>query len=176
MEHIIMGFVIALNTLGVCFFAGGDYYIVGVVLSVLCLISSIFLSECKWMHVLAKIAIRSNNIDMYFSEGNANRILISVAFLALAVKVGILIHIGFMFAMTVILALVILLASGFFFEGYNSGMTITGAYNISKIILKLSWIIDPILKVFDKLFELIIKAEYKILKVKVDDKLEVSDE
>ena len=93
--------------------------------------------------------------------------MISVAFLALAIKIGVLIHIGFMFAATVILAFAILLASGFFFEGYSSGMTITGVFNISKIILKIYSFVESIQKWLDKLFELIIKGEYKILGIKV---------
>ena len=68
---------------------------------------------------------------------------------------------------TVILAFAILLASGFFFEGYSSGMTITGVFNISKIILKIYSFVESIQKWLDKLFELIIKGEYKILGIKV---------
>ena len=116
MENGIVLLIVALNTFGAFFFAGMDYQVVGIVLSALSLISSIFFAEYNWMHVFAKLVIKSDNID-YFSKGNANRILISVAFLALAIKMGVLIHIGFMFATTVILAFAILLASGFFLRG-----------------------------------------------------------
>lgn len=167
MENGIALLIVALNIFGAFFFAGMDYKVVGIVLSALSLISSVFLADYTWMHVFAKIVIKSNNIDLYFNKGNANRILISVAFLALAIKIGVLIHIGFMFAATVILAFAILLASGFFFEGYSSGMTITGVFNISKIILKIYSFVESIQKWLDKLFELIIKGEYKILGIKV---------
>lgn len=170
MENGIVLLIVALNTFGAFFFAGMNYQVVGIVLSALSLISSIFFAEYNWMHVFAKLVIKSDNIDLYFSKGNANRILISVAFLALAIKMGVLIHIGFMFATTVILAFAILLASGFFFEGYSSGMTITGAFNISKIILKIYSFVESIQKWFDKLFELVIKAEYKILGIKVESR------
>lgn len=46
-------------------------------------------------------------------------------------------------------------------------MTITGVFNISKIILKIYSFVESIQKWLDKLFELIIKGEYKILGIKV---------
>lgn len=49
-------------------------------------------------------------------------------------------------------------------------MTITGAFNISKIILKIYSFVESIQKWFDKLFELVIKAEYKILGIKVESR------
>ena len=166
-QTILTAITITLNTFGVFFFAGMDFPIFGIALSILSMLCSIFFSEYVWMHVFATTVIRSHNIGKYFSKGNANRIMISVAFLSLAVKIGVLIKTGIYLVALLLVTVAILLASGFFFEGRSSGMSITGAYNISKILLKIYSFIEPVIKWCDTLFEWIIKGEYKILGIEV---------
>lgn len=167
MQKIFTVIIITLNTIGVFFFTGMDFPIFGIALSILSIRCSIFFSEYVWMHVFATTVIRSHNIGKYFSKGNANRIVISVAFLSLAVKIGVLIKTGIYLVALLLVTVAILLASGFFFEGRSSGMSITGAYNISKILLKIYSFIEPVIKWCDTLFEWIIKGEYKILGIEV---------
>lgn len=167
MQKIFTVIIITLNTIGVFFFTGMDFPIFGIALSILSILCSIFFSEYVWMHVFATTVIRSHNIGKYFSKGNANRIVISVAFLLLAVKIGVLIKTGIYLVALLLVTVAILLASGFFFEGRSSGMSITGAYNISKILLKIYSFIEPVIKWCDTLFEWIIKGEYKILGIEV---------
>ena len=50
---------------------------------------------------------------------------------------------------------------------FSKGNAITGAYNISKILLKIYSFIEPVIKWCDTLFEWIIKGEYKILGIEV---------
>ncbi len=166
-QTILTAIIITLNTFGVFFFIGMDFPIFGIALSILSMLCSIFFSEYVWMHVFATTVIRSHNIGKYFSKGNANRIVISVAFLSLAVKIGVLIKTGIYLVALLLVTVAILLASGFFFEGRSSGMSITGAYNISKILLKIYSFIEPVMKWCDTLFEWIIKGEYKILGIEV---------
>ena len=167
MQKIFTVIIITLNTIGVFFFTGMDFPIFGIALSILSILCSIFFSEYVWMHVFATTVLRSHNIGKYFSKGNANRIVISVAFLSLAVKIGVLIKTGIYLVALLLVTVAILLASGFFFEGRSSGMSITGAYNISKILLKIYSFIEPVIKWCDTLFEWIIKGEYKILGIEV---------
>ena len=167
MQKIFTVIIITLNTIGVFFFTGMDFPIFGIALSILSILCSIFFSEYVWMHVFATTVIRSHNIGKYFSKGNANRIVISVAFLSLAVKIGVLIKTGIYLVALLLVTVAILLASGFFFEGRSSGMSITGAYNISKILLKIYSFIEPVIKWCDTLFEWIIKGEYKIFGIEV---------
>ena len=167
MQKIFTVIIITLNTVGVFFFTGMDFPIFGIALSILSMLCSIFFSEYVWMHVFATTVIRSHNIVKYFSKGNANRIVISVAFLSLAVKIGVLIKTGIYLVALLLVTVAILLASGFFFGGRSSGMSITGAYNISKILLKIYSFIEPVIKWCDTLFEWIIKGEYKILGIEV---------
>ena len=167
MQKIFTVIIITLNTIGVFFFTGMDFPIFGIALSILSILCSIFFSEYVWMHVFATTVIRSHNIGKYFSKGYANRIVISVAFLSLAVKIGVLIKTGIYLVALLLVTVAILLASGFFFEGRSSGMSITGAYNISKILLKIYSFIEPVIKWCDTLFEWIIKGEYKILGIEV---------
>ena len=167
MQKIFTVIIITLNTIGVFFFTGMDFPIFGIALSILSILCSIFFSEYVWMHVFATTVIRSHNIGKYFSKGNANRIVISVAFLSLAVKIGVLIKTGIYLVALLLVTVAILLASGFFFEGRSSGMSITGAYNISKILLKIYSFIEPVIKWCDTLFEWIIKGEYKILGIEL---------
>ena len=167
MQKIFTVIIITLNTIGVFFFTGMDFPIFGIALSILSILCSIFFSEYVWMHVFATTVIRSHNIGKYFSKGNANRIVISVAFLSLAVKIGVLLKTGIYLVALLLVTVAILLASGFFFEGRSSGMSITGAYNISKILLKIYSFIEPVIKWCDTLFEWIIKGEYKILGIEV---------
>ena len=166
-QTILTAIIITLNTFGVFFFIGMDFPIFGIALSILSMLCSIFFSEYVWMHVFATTVIRSHNIGKYFSKGNANRIVISVAFLSLAVKIGVLIKTGIYLVALLLVTVAILLASGFFFEGRSSGMSITGAYNISKILLKIYSFLEPVMKWCDTLFEWIIKGEYKILGIEV---------
>ena len=167
MQKIFTVIIITLNTVGVFFFTGMDFPIFGIALSILSMLCSIFFSEYVWMHVFATTVIRSHNIGKYFSKGNADRIVLSVAFLSLAVKIGVLIKTGIYLVALLLVTVAILLASGFFFEGRSSGMSITGAYNISKILLKIYSFIEPVIKWCDTLFEWIIKGEYKILGIEV---------
>lgn len=166
-QTILTAIIITLNTFGVFFFAGMDFPIFGIALSILSMLCSIFFSEYVWMHVFATTVIRSHNIGKFFSKGNANRILISVAFLSLAVKIGVLIKTGIILIAILLVTVAILLASGFFFGGSSSGMSITGTFSISKILFKIYSFIEPIIKWCDTLFELIIKGEYKLLGIKV---------
>ena len=166
-QTILTAIIITLNIFGVFFFTGMDFPIFGIALSILSMLCSIFFSEYVWMHVFATTVIRSHNIGKFFSKGNANRILISVAFLSLAVKIGVLIKTGIILVAILLVSVAIFLASGFFF-GSSSGMSITGAFSISKILFKIYSFIEPIIKWCDTLFELIIKGEYKLLGIKVN--------
>lgn len=112
MQKIFTVIIITLNTIGVFFFTGMDFPIFGIALSILSILCSIFFSEYVWMHVFATTVIRSHNIGKYFSKGNANRIVISVAFLSLAVKIGVLIKTGIYLVALLLVTVAILLASG----------------------------------------------------------------
>ena len=59
-----------------------------------------------------------------------------------------------------IIELIILLATGFWFDGYKSGMTISGAYYISKFTVKIFQLFNSL---FDKIMELVVKIEFMAL-------------
>ena len=87
-------------------------------------------------------------------------ILLSVSFLVGAIKIGATIALFVEISAILFLALAILLATGFWFEGYKSGMTISGAYYISKFTVKIFQLFNSL---FDKIMELIVKLEFMAL-------------
>lgn len=166
MEMMIMIVLIGGNLFGTYFFAGGYYPIVGVGLCCCSAVSCIFLSEKPIMHYFIRKVIKSHDIDKYFEKGNANMILVSIAYLACAIKIGIGIAVFVEAGAALLVALSILIAFGYFFEGRSSGMSISGAWGIAKLVTKIylfltSWV--------SKIFEWVIKAEYAILKIKISD-------
>lgn len=155
-----------LNMIATFFFAGVYYPIIGIVISVCSIISCLFFAENKWMHCFVKAVIKTHNINILFQKGYANRLLVSIAFLACSMKIGILVALFVETGAVVVGMLLVLIVSGYLFEGRSSGMTISGAWNISKIIIKVylfltSWI--------DKIFELLIKLEYTVLNIEIND-------
>ena len=67
-QTILTAIIITLNTFGVFFFAGMDFPIFGIALSILSMLCSIFFSEYVWMHVFATTVIRSHNIGKFFAQ------------------------------------------------------------------------------------------------------------
>lgn len=109
--------------------------------------------------VLNLLVINWENSELIGAE-SGNMILLSAAFLIGSIKIGAAITLFVEVSAILFLALAILLATGFWFDGYKSGMTISGAYYISKFAVKIFQFLNSL---FDKIMELIVKIEFMIL-------------
>lgn len=142
------------------FFSGSIYYFVGILYTAISMVLTFSLRNSKYCYKVIDIFVRNWKNSEIIGEENRNTILLSVAFLIGAMKIGAAIAVFVEVSAILLLALIILLASGFWFDGYKSGMTISGAYYISKITIKIFQLFNSL---FDKIMELIVKIEFMVL-------------
>ena len=102
--------------------------------------------------------------DLYISSKQEKRALLSLALLALNMKVAALVALAIIQLGVAILTFCILLACGFFFEGSASGITGGTAYNISKIAFRiLTPIVTPAETALTHIFQYIGRREFKAM-------------
>lgn len=142
------------------FFSGSIYYFVGIFYTLISILLTLCLRKSKYCYkVLNLLVINWENSELIGAE-SGNMILLSAAFLIGSIKIGAAITLFVEVSAILFLALAILLATGFWFDGYKSGMTISGAYYISKFAVKIFQFFNSL---FDKIMELIVKIEFMIL-------------
>lgn len=144
------------------FFTGSVYYFVGVFYTAISILLTLSLRKSKNCYKVINLLVWNWQNSELIGEENGNMILLSVAFLIGAIKVGAAIALFVEVSAILILALIILLATGFWFDGYKSGMTVSGAYYISKFTIKIFQFFNSL---FDKIMELVVKIEFMILRV-----------
>lgn len=115
--------------------------------------------EC-YNKFIINLFVKNWNKNLLYNKRSENIIILSVAFLIGAMKIGAAIGIIVEVSIVLFIALAILIASGFIIEGYSSGMTLSGAYYIAKIVVKVYQLLEI---VSDKIMDLIVKIEFSIL-------------
>ncbi|MCI9412640.1 MAG: hypothetical protein HFG36_11335 [Eubacterium sp.] len=151
-------FIVLLLNFGlVYFFSGSVYYFVGIFYTFIAILLTLLLKKSTKCYVLINIFVKNWENSELIGEENGNMILLSVAFLIGAIKIGAAIALFVEVSAILFLALAILLATGFWFDGYKSGMTISGAYYISKFAVKIFELFNSL---FDRIMELIVKIEF----------------
>lgn len=154
-------FIVLLLNFGlVYFFSGSIYHFVGIFYTAFAILLTLSLRKSKNCNKVISIFVRNWENSELIGEENGNMILLSVSFLVGAIKIGATIALFVEISAILFLALAILLATGFWFEGYKSGMTISGAYYISKFTVKIFQLFNSL---FDKIMELIVKLEFMAL-------------
>lgn len=142
------------------FFSGSVYYFVGFIYTFIAVLLTLLLRKSPKCYGVINLFVRNWKNSELIGEESGNMILLSAAFLIGAVKIGAAIALFVEVSAILFLALAILLASGFWFEGYKSGMTISGAYYISKFAVKIFQLFNSL---FDRIMELIVKFEFMFL-------------
>lgn len=142
------------------YFSSSIYPVVGLLYTALALILTITLYDTRYCYGIINVLVRNWKKSEMIGEKNGNLIMLSVAFLIGAMKIGAVILMFVEFGAISIFVLAILIAFGFLFDGYKSGITISGAFFIAKIIVKIGIFFYSI---FDKIMELVVKIEFKIL-------------
>lgn len=99
--------------------------------------------------------------DVVYTE---KRLLVSVSCLTFSLKVGVAVALFVETSAIIIVAFVILLVFGYFFEGSASGMTIGLGYNIAHMAIKL---FSSLSIGFEKIAEWIAKIELHILNIDI---------
>lgn len=142
------------------FFSGSIYYFIGLFYTLLSILLTFSLRKSTYCYkVINLLVVNWENCELIGKEGG-NMILLSVAFLIGSIKIGTAIALFVEVSAILFLALAILLATGFWFDGYKSGMTISGAYYISKFAVKIFQFVNSL---FDKIMELVVKIEFMVL-------------
>ena len=152
--------VLILNFGLIYFFSGSVYSFVGIIYTALSVILTIALRNTRCCYGIMNVLFRNWRECGIVGDKNGNAIMLSPAFLIGSMKIGAAIAIFVQFGAIAILALSILIASGFLFDENKSGMTISGAWFIAKILIKITYFFYSI---FDKIMELVVKIEFKIL-------------
>lgn len=155
-------FVLTLNFLLIYVFSGLIYNFVGIIYTALSIILTFLLRNTKYCYNVINILVRNWRKSEIIGDSNGNAIMLSAAFLIGSMKIGAAICTFVGFGAVIFLALAFLLACGFLFEGYKSGATISGAYYLAKILVKIYQFLNS---AFDKIMELIVKIEFKALKI-----------
>lgn len=159
-----MYFIIILNVLLGFLITSAFYPIVGVVVLIFCVLMLTIGCNNSIGDFFIRIQMKywGNNINEIVL--NEKRLLLSVACLALSLKIGAAITIFVETGATIFLAFCILLAWGYFFDGSKSGMTIGLSYNIARLAIKIFSLVSI---GFDKIAEWIAKIELSILNIKI---------
>lgn len=143
----------------ILFFTGNFYLMLGVICTVLSIIITLL-----FRNNFVGYYIISSQIKNYKDKiGKENRVLLlSIAFLVLSMKLSAAIAIVVEISGILLIALAILIASGYIIEGRQSGMSIGLAYYLSKAVVKIYLLLSSLI---DKIVELIVKFEFYILKI-----------
>lgn len=155
-------FILTLNFLLIYVFSGLIYNFIGIVYTALSIILTFSLRNTKYCYNVINVLVKNWRKSEIIGDANGNTIMLSAAFLIGAMKIGAVIGTFVGFGATVLLVLAFLLACGFFFEGHTSGASISGVYYIAKIFVKIYQFLNS---AFDKIMELIVKIEFKVLKI-----------
>ncbi len=142
------------------FFSGSIYYFVGIFYTLISILLTLCLRKSNYCYKVLNLLVRNWENSELIGAESGNMILLSAAFLIGSIKIGTAITLFVEVSAILFLALAILLATGFWFDGYKSGMTISGAYYISKFAVKIFQFFNSL---FDKIIELVVKIEFMIL-------------
>lgn len=154
--------VIVINLALTVFFAGSYYILIGILMALLSGIVAIFMSNNGVGNWIIKTQIKSYDTELLSEQRGYNSILVSIAFLVLSMKIGAGIALFIEGAAVILVAICILIASGWLFLGRASGMSAGLAYNISKLVIKAYLFFNSLV---DKLAMLIVKLELCVLKI-----------
>lgn len=158
--------VLMINFVLMYLFSGSIYFWVGIIYTIISIVLTLTLKNSQYSKVIIKLMVKSWNEDVLQNKEDENMILLSVAFLIGSMKIGAAIAIFVEVSAILFIALAILIATGFFVEGYGSGMTLGGAYNLGKWILKIGQFLFLFLdKVMGWIMDLIVKIEFSILRI-----------
>lgn len=159
----ILKYVLIIINIGLTmFFAGGYYIVIGVVLAAL---SAIICISCKNNNVgyfLICSQIKKYDRKLLCDREERNSLLITIAMLILAMKIGVGVALIIEGGAVIVLAFCILLASGWLIEGKESGMSVGVAYYIAKIIMKIYLYCTSLV---DMVAKAMVKIEFYILKI-----------
>lgn len=161
-KNVLKYIVIGINIMLTMFFAGSYYAGVGIIMGVISIIMSCFLKENKVAYCIIKSQIKKYDLNILSDRKEHNSLLVSIAFLIMAVKIGAAIAMIVEGAAIILLAFCILLVSGWLLMGSSSGMSVGSAYNISRVVMKIYLLCNSLI---EKLALLIVKMEFLLLKI-----------
>lgn len=141
---------------------GSTFLGIGIVYTALSIAVTYFAKDKEYCKLVISKLVRSWDTSMIENKTDENALLLSIAFLVGAIKIGAAIGIIIEVSAILFIALAILIASGFLIEGYESGVTLSGAYYISKIVVKIYQYFNSFT---DKVMQLVINIEFGVLKI-----------
>ena len=158
--------IIISNVILETFIAGASYRLIGVLVLAFSIIMLVIGCKNKFcMYVVTKqLRLCGNQIDNLVLR--EERLLISVACLSIAVKIGMGIALFVKIGAVGVIAVCILLAFGYFFEGAASGMTPGLSYTIARLLVKIYSFISI---TTDKIAMLIAKLELHLLHIEIEN-------
>lgn len=154
--------VITINIILTVFFAGSYLIGVGLFMAILSMITICLFKENQIGYFIIQNQIKSYDKSLLLNNKEHNALLVSIAFLTLALKLGAAIALIIEGAAVIIIAFCILLASGWLFLGRESGMSVGLAYLISKLVMKIYLFCNSLA---DKLAMAVVRVEFSLLKI-----------
>lgn len=167
MRWIIIGINLILSYIFMSSFLPRIGIITGVIYVVISVIGILYLKkENRWVKFVNSQIRPTNGKNQEVYEAD---VIISVAFLALGMKIGTFLGLAVTFSMVLMLTFCILLVSGYIIEGRKSGITIKTAWDSAKIII---WVFNKINGIYGFIAEKTAEFEFEILKIAVKSKKE----
>lgn len=144
------------------FFTVPFYPAVGMIYTLISILGTIFLSNSSFGEMLINRQFKIWGEEIGNSTEEYNRILLSAAFLSLGMKLGAAIASFVYGGAAIMIAIALLLAVGYFFDGSKSGVTPGPAFALGKLIVKIFVFLTSF---FDKVVEFAVKIEFGFLGV-----------
>lgn len=159
---------IVFNILLTGFLSGLFYRELGAIVALVGILGVVFFPMGRVGNGMANVVVQ-HNLDLneyeYVNQNQeGKRLLISVSFVTVSLKVlaffGLLVEVGSAAA----IALAILLACGFFFEGSRSGMNVSSAFIIGRAITKIYNVLNSVSEIVARV---LFKLELMILGIEL---------
>ena len=163
-EKLLSSVIAGINiTLG-AFINYLTYDFVGVGLFIVGLFIVATLKDTRFAHWLVQREILTYDVDAFFNEECTNQLLLSVAVLSIDMKICAAIGLIIEGGAALLVAIGILTAFGYLFEGPEGGMTIGGAFAIAKLLAKIG---SFILSIWERVIIFIAKIEFGIFGIEL---------
>lgn len=148
------------------FFSGNVFPTIGAVVTFISVVCSLCIPNSRVgkgiNNVIIRSQIKSWNMSDILEYGIEEKVLKSISFLVLSMKVGVIITTIFEVSCSLFIFCAIVIGSGYIIEQKDSGMDLGTAFFISVILVKIYSLLSSL---FDRFVELIVKMEFKVLEI-----------
>lgn len=154
--------ILIVNFALIYFFTSAGWTTVGIICTILSVVGYLCFREKDISLTIINRQLISTVKNRTITNQDEKDILLSLAFLVIAMKIATGIALYVEGGAIILLGFTILLASGWLFEGRNSGMSVFGAFSIAKLLVK---VFSVLTSLYDWIAEKLVRLEFSIYNV-----------